>query len=127
MTENEKSEQSIGERRKHRRYFVDLPVDCCFSENRAKGPIHTGITEDLGMGGVSVYLSDRVFPGNRFVVELYYRDGYRFSSLKILTEVVWADEKNEAPGYRHGLRLLKLENGGTLKLRCLLKRCPSLM
>jgi hypothetical protein len=129
MTENQADGLNplVGERRKHRRYFVDLPVDCCVIENKRKGPIHVGMAENAGTGGLSVYLNERVSPGNQLILELYYRDDYKFSSLKILTEVVWNSEERETPGYKHGVKLLRLENGGNQKLRSLLKRCPILM
>ena len=129
MIENQlsKPDRLVGERRKHRRHFIDLPVDCCVIRNKTKGPIHVGIAENAGVGGLSVYLDERFSPGNRLTVELYYKHDFRFCSLKILTEVVWHNRKREALGYRHGLKSLKLENGGNLKLKSLLEYSPTLM
>jgi len=117
----------VGERRKHRRHFVDLPVDCCVIENKRKGPIQVGVAENAAIGGLSVYLNERFTSGTHLFIELYYRDGYEFSSLKILTEVIWNSDKMETSGYKHGLKLLSLENGGNQKLRALLKHSPMLM
>ena len=129
MIENQvpRPDHLVGERRKHRRHFIDLPVDCCVIRNKTKGPIHVGIAENAGVGGLSVYLNQRFSPGNRLTVELYYKHDFSFSSLKILTEVVWNSQKREALGYRHGLKSLKLENGGNLKLKSLLEYSPTLM
>lgn len=126
MTDNQDARLShkVSERRKHPRYFVDLPADCYVIRNKRKGPIQVGIAENAGIGGISVYLNDRVSSGNQLIIELYYRDDYKFSSLKILTEVVWNSEEREAPGYKHGLKLLRLENGGNMKLQSLLKHSP---
>lgn len=117
----------IAERRKHRRYFVDLPLDCWVIENKRKGQTQVGIAENAGVGGLSVYLNERISEGNQLILELYYRDDYKFSSLKILTEVIWNSEERETHGYKHGLRLLRLENGGNLKLRSILKHCFTLI
>jgi hypothetical protein len=117
----------VRERRKHRRYFVDLPLDCRVVENKTKGPIQAGIAENAGSGGLSIYLSDMVPSGHQLLLELYYKDEYEFTSLKLLTEVVWIDEEKEPQGYKHGLKLLKLESGGNQKLQSLLKHCPLLL
>jgi hypothetical protein len=117
----------VRERRKHRRYFVDLPLDCRVIKNRRRGPVQVGIAENAGSGGLSINLSDRISPGNRLILELYYRDDYQFSSLKILSEVIWNTKEKEAHGYKHGLKLLRLENGGNLKLQSILKHCPIMM
>ena len=129
MTESNTAgiDRPVGERRKHRRYFIDLPLDCRVIENTSRGPIQPGITENAGTGGLSVYLNDKVSPGNQLILELYYRDDYRFSSLKILTQVVWNHEEKEAQGYKHGLKLLRLESGGNQKLQSILKHCPLLI
>jgi hypothetical protein len=86
-----------------------------------------GIAENAGTGGLSVYLNERVPGGNQLILELYYRENYEFSSLKLLTEVVWNREEKEDDGYKHGLKLLRLERGGDLKLQSLLKHCPILI
>ncbi len=114
----------MRERRRYRRYLIDLPVDCHVVENRRKGPIQVGMAENAAVGGLSVYLNERVSPGNRLIIELYYKDDFRFSSLKALTEVVWNSQERETLGYKHGLKSLKLEIGGNRKLQSLLKRCP---
>lgn len=122
-----KPHHPVGERRKHRRHFIDLPVDCSVVQNKRKGPRHVGIAENAGIGGLSVYLDERVSPGRQLISELYYRDDCKFCSLKILTEVVWNRGEREALGYKHGLKLLKLETGGTPKLQSILRNCPILM
>ena len=116
-----------AERRKHRRHFIDLPVDCCVIDNRTKGPILAGVAENAGPGGLSIYLNERFSRGRHLIIELYYRDGYKFSSLRLLTRVVWSSELREASGFKHGLKLLKLENGGCTKLQSLLKNSPMLI
>ena len=125
--ESTKSYHPAGERRKHRRHFVDLPVDCFILENKRKGPVQVGIAENAGTGGLCVYLNERVSSGRHLIIELYYRDDCTFSSLRILAKVIWATHEEEALGYKHGLKLLKLETGGTPKLQSILKQCPILM
>ena len=129
MTDNQEArlDRTPGERRKHRRYFVDLPLDCRVIENKRRGPIQVGFADNAGTGGFSVYLDERISSGNQLILELYYRDDYKFSSLKLLTEVIWSNEEREANGFKPGVRLLRLENGGNLKLRSILKNCPVLM
>ena len=117
----------VGERRKHRRHFVDLPVDCRVIENERKGPIQVGMAENAGIGGLSIYLNEQFPCGKQLIIELYFRDGYEFSSLKILTEVVWSRDEKDVPGYKHGLKVLRLENGGNQRFQALLKSCPMLM
>ena len=118
--------QPLGERRKHPRHYTDLPVDCCLIENKKKGPVHVGIAENAGIGGLSICLNQRFPCGHHLIIELYYRDSYQFSSLKILTRVIWNSDEREGSGFRHGLQVLRLQNGGSLKLRSLLKHCPVL-
>jgi hypothetical protein len=116
-----------GERRKHRRHFVDLPIDCCAVQQRGKGPIQAGVAENAGAGGFLIYLNQRFSPGSHLVIELYYKETYQFSSIKILGKVIWSDEQRDTSGYRHGVKLLKLENGGGRKLQYILGNFPSLI
>jgi hypothetical protein len=102
-------------------------LDCRVIENKTKGPIQAGIAENAGSGGLSIYLNDMVPSGHQLLLELYYKDEYEFTSLKLLTEVVWIHEEKEPQGYKHGLKLLKLESGGNQKLQSLLKHCPLLL
>ncbi len=129
MIDNEsvKPQPPTPERRKHRRHYVDLPADCFVIHNKGKGPIHVGIAENAGVGGLSVYLDQRIASGSQLMIELYYREDCRFTSLKTVAQVVWHSHERETLGFKHGLRLLKLETGGSPKLRSILKRGPILM
>jgi hypothetical protein len=117
----------MGERRKHRRHFVDLPLDCCVVQHNRRGPIQSGIAENVGIGGLSIYLNQRFPPGSQLIIELYYKDGYQFSSLRILTKVIWSNQQEDTSRYKHGVKLLRLENGGSQKLQFLLKKSPTLI
>ena len=117
----------MGERRKHRRHFVDLPLDCSVVQNNRRGPIQSGIAENLGIGGLSIYINQRFPPGSHLIIELYYKDGYQFSSLRTLTEVIWSSQEKNTSRYKHGVKLLRLENGGSQKLQSLLKKNPTLI
>jgi hypothetical protein len=129
MLDNEsaRSHHPVGERRKHRRHFIDLPADCFVIQNKRKGPVHVGIAENAGAGGLSVYLDEKVSSGKQLIIEMYYKDDCRFSSLKVLGQVVWTSNEKETLGYKHGLKLLKLETGGSPKLKTILKHCPILI
>jgi len=117
--------QRMGERRKHRRHFIDLPVDCCLVQQNRRGPIQSGIAENVGIGGLSIYLDQRFPPGSHLIIEVYFKDGYQFSSLRILAQVIWSNQDEDTSRYRHGVKLLKLENGGSQKLQSLLKKSPT--
>jgi len=117
----------MGDRRKHRRHFVDLPIDCCAIQKSRRGPIQAGVAENAGVGGFLIYLNQRFSPGSHLVIELYYKDSYQFSSIKILGKVIWSNEQRDTSGYKHGVKLLKLENGGGRKLRSILENFPSLI
>ena len=119
-----KPARPVGERRKHQRYYVDLPLDYRAVENKKKGPIQGGTTRNLGIGGFSISLKERIPPGKRLLIELYYNDSSRFASLKIMTEVIWSSGETEDIGFKHGLKSLLLEKGGNAKLLSILKRCP---
>lgn len=129
MTNGEPHElgRARGERRKHRRHFIDLPIDCCVIEQNKRGPIQAGVAENAAVGGFLIYLDRRFSPGCHLVIELYYKNGYQFSSLKILTKVVWSNQKKDVSGYKHGVKLLKLEKGGARKLQSILESFPSLI
>ncbi|MBW2057682.1 MAG: PilZ domain-containing protein [Deltaproteobacteria bacterium] len=120
-------EHRVCERRKHRRYFGDIPFDCWPLKQGKRGPSQVGIAENAGAGGLCIHLEERIPEGNEIILELYYRDDHRFSSLKLLAVVIWNSEEREARGYRHGLKLLRLETGGGRKLQSLLKQCLALM
>jgi len=120
-------QEPVRERRKHRRHYVDLPADCFVIQNKKKGPVHVGIAENAGAGGLSLYLNKRIPSGRQLIIELYYREDCKFTSLKILARVVWNSHEEETLGYKHGLKLLKLETGGTPKLQSILKHGPILM
>lgn len=108
----------IVERRKHRRFSVELPLD--FSvENRDH---LAGVAANASRGGIIAYLPVGIIVGTSLNIEIIYAKGFELNSIRARARVVWS---NLAPKvtwgeYRYGLEFEKFQGGDARKLKTLL-------
>ena len=129
MAEEEKTNEGIKdtgaglfERRKYPRVVVDLPMDYESAGEQRRDKVVGSVMENMSMTGCLVYLSHLFDPGAKLIIEIYFSPETQFTSLKILSDVVWNNPRADASGYRHGLKYVKLEKGGTAKLKWLIDK-----
>jgi len=109
----------IGERRRHPRFNVELPLDYSIENNDH----YAGVAANASRGGVVAYLPAAIIVGTSLNIEIIFARGFELSSIRAKAKVVWS---NLAPkvtwgGYRYGLEFENFQEGDAQKLRALLK------
>ena len=100
---------SVDERRRHRRYAYDGPV-----EYRRLGPATPGRIRNLSEGGLQVELPERFSSGTQLSLDLSLGD----RSIHAEVEVAWSTDPpgGAATSYSHGVKFLRLELQDRLSL-----------
>ncbi len=109
----------IVERRKHRRFNVELPLDYSIENKDHSG----GIAANASRGGVVAYLPVALAVGTSLNIEVIFADGFELNSIRARAKVIWS---NLAPKviwgeYRYGLKFEKFQEGEARKLKALLR------
>jgi hypothetical protein len=109
----------IGERRRHPRFNVELPLDYSIEHNDH----YAGVAANAGKGGLVAYLPAAIAVGTSLNIEIIFMRGFELNSIRAKARVIWS---NLAPKvtwgqYRYGLEFEKFQRGDVQKLKTLLK------
>jgi len=109
----------IVERRKHRRFSVELPLNYSIENKDHYG----GIAANASRGGLVAYLPVAIAVGTPLNIEMIFVNGFGLNSIRARAKVIWS---NLAPKviwgkYRHGLEFEKFQEGDVQKLKTLLR------
>jgi hypothetical protein len=109
----------IGERRKHPRFGLELPLDYSIESIERYG----GVAANASTDGLLVYLPEPILVGTLLNIEILFVKGSELNSIKARAKVVWSDlaPKEISGKYRYGLEFKSFQEGGLKKLRRLLK------
>lgn len=109
----------IAERRKYRRFSVELPLDYSIENKEHYG----GVAANASRGGLVAYLPVAITVGTRLNIELIFVNGFELSSVKARAKVIWS---HLAPKviwgeYEYGLEFERLQERDVQKLKTLLR------
>jgi hypothetical protein len=109
----------IVERRKHRRFSVELPLDYSIESVERCG----GVAANASKGGLLVYLPEAILVGTLLKIEILFVKGSELNSIKAIARVVWSDLAPRViwGEYRYGLKFESFQEGDLQKFRKLLK------
>ena len=108
------------ERRKHPRFFVELPLD--YSRKGNKGDFG-GIIQNASEEGVLVYLPEKLDLGELLKIEIYFAKGLELNTIQGIARVVWTDlaARESWREHRYGLQFHSIQKGTLQRLKGLLK------
>lgn len=108
------------ERRKHPRFFVELPLD--YSRKGIKEDFG-GIIKNASEEGVLVYLPEKLGLGELLKIEIYFAKGLELNTIQGIARVVWTDlaARESWSEHRYGLQFQSIPKGNLQKLKSLLK------
>ncbi len=108
------------ERRKHPRFFVELPLD--YSRKRNKGDFG-GIIQNASEEGVLVYLPEKLDLGELLKIEIYFAKGLELNTIQGIAKVVWTDlaARESWREHRYGLQFQSIQKRTLQRLKGLLK------
>ena len=108
------------ERRKHPRFFVELPLD--YSRKGNKGDFG-GIIQNASEEGVLVYLPEKLDLGELLKIEIYFAKGLELNTIQGIAKVVWTDlaARESWREHRYGLQFQSIQKGTLQRLKGLLK------
>ena len=110
------------ERRKHPRFFLDLPLDYRVMDLPDK---YGGIVINGGEEGLLLHCLQEMPVGTRLTITVLFPLRFELTSLEVLGKVVRRDRrKGSDTGYNYGLSLIKVKEKDRLKLKHLLKPSP---
>ena len=109
-----------SERRKNRRYSVDLPLDYSQPDNKES---YGGIVANVSKGGTQVYLSRKLEIGTFLKIEIFYVRELEFDAINAIAKVVWSEQSGNDNEGRHcyGLQFLSIAQRDFTRLVALLK------
>jgi hypothetical protein len=108
------------ERRKHHRFFVELPLD--YSRKGGRGDFG-GIVQNASEEGVLVHLPEKLDIGELLKIEIYFAKGLELNAIQGIAKVVWSDlaAGESWREHRYGLEFQSIQKGTLQKLKNLLK------
>jgi c-di-GMP-binding flagellar brake protein YcgR len=108
------------EKRKHPRFFVELPMDY---SRKGKQPDFGGIIKDASEGGILVYLPEKLEVGELLKIDIFFAKGLELNSIQGVAKIVWADlaARETYKEHRYGLEFHSMPKGTLQKLRNLMK------
>ena len=111
-----RGEKFIPERRRHPRFFVDLPIDYTLVEN---GRADVGSVANASEGGLMVLLNDRMEVGSRVFVFVPFILDSEQTGIKATCRIVWKDFEAATGGsrYQYGLQFTDINQEDVRKLR----------
>jgi c-di-GMP-binding flagellar brake protein YcgR len=109
----------IGERRRHPRFNIELPLDYSIENKDHYG----GVVANASKGGLVAYLPSALVVGTSMDIEIIFARGFELNSIRARAKVIWS---NLAPKvtwgeYRYGLEFENFQEGDMQKLKALLK------
>ncbi len=110
------------QRRKHRRYSVEFPLD--YSLVNGKTAYNGGFAADASEGGLLVYLLEKIAIGAALRIEIFYVKDLSLETIVATAKTVWTDSaaKTGFHKYKYGLQFLSLDEENLNTLRALLKK-----
>jgi len=112
-----------GERRKHPRTVMDLPIEYRIPNiPRA----HGGLTINLSEAGLLIQSVSNLPVGTKLSLVVFFRRGFELKDLKVSAEIVWKGIcwKEQWTGFEYGLRFTEVEEEELRELYRLLGRRP---
>lgn len=108
------------EKRKHPRFFVELPLDY---SRKGKNPEFGGLIKNAGEGGILVYLPEKLDVGELLKIDIFFAKGLELNSIQGIAKIVWADlaARETWKEHRYGLEFHSMPKGTIQKLKNLLK------
>jgi len=118
----------VVERRRNPRISLELPLDCSRADRVDDKEIYSGMTANVSVGGLLVYLSQAMEIGTLLKTESFFLKGLQLNTIKTIAKVVWSDlAANGRWGkYRYGLQFHSFREGDIHKLKILLKKWKKL-
>jgi hypothetical protein len=106
----------LYERRRHRRFPVDFPVDYYREDG---GRAYVGKALNASEGGLMVCFEESMTLGTKVMVSMLFNLGYQFTEIKARCQVVWKDVGviSDSPGYQYGLEFLDINDYDIVKLK----------
>ncbi|MDI7261518.1 MAG: PilZ domain-containing protein [Thermodesulfobacteriota bacterium] len=108
------------EKRKHPRFFVELPLDY---SRKGKNPDFGGLIKNASEGGILVYLPEKLDVGELLKIDIFFAKGLELNSIQGVAKIVWSDlaARETWKEHRYGLEFHSMPKGTIQKLRNLLK------
>ncbi len=112
----ERIDVSDMEKRRFQRFAVDLPLDYARLEKKR---VRAGIAGNASVGGLMVYLQERMKIGTKLYVALYFSRGFELTGVKTLSQVIWKDAGLEEGWgrFKYGLKFLQIADEDLRKLK----------
>jgi len=107
------------EKRRHPRFFVDLPIEYA----RSDLSVSHGEVLNASEGGLLIYLPEKMEVGQHLLLKLFFSSGFEFNTIETLVEVVWVDVHlgEDWGDYRAGVKFVDISPGDLEKLRIFLR------
>jgi hypothetical protein len=114
-----KGSDDIGEKRKHPRFDIDLPLEYQVTNSPY---VRGGLVVNASESGLLVNSIKEMPIGTKLNIAVLFPKGYELSNFQVLAEVVWKDIhwKENWEGYQFGLKFIKILEEDYRKLRGLL-------
>lgn len=108
------------ERRRHRRFNIDLPVEYYRVESTVN---RNGRAMNASEQGLLLYLPEKVEIGRSLRIKLFFTSGSEMNAIEMLVTVVWVDIHLEKDwgDYRTGVRSIDISAEDSAKLGSFLK------
>lgn len=114
---------AIFEKREHRRFLLNLPLEYYPAKSYLNG---SGHTVNGSEGGLMVCLGEQAEVGQLLRVRLFFPSRPAINAIELLCEVVWADGMEEDRGCRCGLKFVDFFSEDMTKLKIFLKDISNL-
>jgi c-di-GMP-binding flagellar brake protein YcgR len=110
---------SVVERRKHRRFSVELPMNYSIESRDHFG----GVAANASRGGLVAHFPVGIVIGTSLNVEIIFVNGFELDSIRARARIIWSNlaPKTTWGEYRYGLEFEKFEEGDVQKLKTLLR------
>ena len=108
------------ERRRYRRFNIDLPVEYYRIDSTAH---RKGRAMNASEEGLLLYLPEQMEIGQHLRIKLFFTSGREMNAIEMLVTVVWVDIHLEKDwgDYRTGVRSLGISPADSTKLKNFLK------
>ncbi len=118
-TELTQESDSIGEKRRHPRFYLNLPIE--FRVKDAPS-VHGAMVVNASETGLLMQSSNNMPVGTKLNIAVLFSKGFELANFEVLAEVVWtkihSDEGRKV--YQSGLRFIKVLAEDHQKLKHLL-------
>ena len=113
------SSDDINERRKHRRVYMDLPLEYRFSD--APHP-HGALVVNVSESGLLIHSIKNIPIGTKLNIAVLFPKGFELANFEVFAEIVWKDLywQESRDSYQFGLRFVRILEEDHQKLKQLL-------